>query len=192
MADGSLVPSGSTWIGIIEVGGISLEGAFKIFPSGNSWALLFGKPLLKTFDMTHRYKNDTISLEGPSGSIILSNQFGQMIDSASAALAGVSLTADIKQREAFGGNCHSPSRQVSNTIHPAKWEQNDETPSHLTDVTHTELRNTTTSIQKRRGTKMKAKAGGKDAKPPVGATTTKETVVTTPSRETALGDKSSP
>ena len=192
MADGSLVPSGGTWIGIIEVGGVSLEGAFEIFPSGNSWALLFGKPLLKTFDMTHRYKNDTISLEGPSGSIILSNQFGQMIDSASAALAGVSLTADIKQREAYGGNYHSPSRQVSNTIHPVKWEQNDETPSHLTDVTHTELRNTMSTRQKRRGTKMKAKVGGKDAKLPVGAAATKETVVTTPSHETALGDKSSP
>ena len=60
MADGSLVPSSGKWIGIIEVGGVSLEGAFEIFPSGNSWALLFGKPLLKTFDMTHRYKNDTV------------------------------------------------------------------------------------------------------------------------------------
>jgi hypothetical protein len=123
MADGSLVPSSGKWIGIIEVGGVSLEGAFEIFPSGNSWALLFGKPLLKTFDMTHRYQNDTISLEGPSGPITLSNQFGRTMDSASAALAGVSLTADIKQCKALGGNDSSPSRQVSNFIHPIRWEQ---------------------------------------------------------------------
>lgn len=53
MANGVLVPSEGKWIGNIEVGGVTLEGAFEIFPSGNSWALLFGKPLLRTFDMTH-------------------------------------------------------------------------------------------------------------------------------------------
>jgi len=53
MADGSLIPSAGTWTGIIEVGGVSLDGTFEIFPSGNSWALLFGKPLLRTFNMTH-------------------------------------------------------------------------------------------------------------------------------------------
>jgi hypothetical protein len=46
MANGALVPSEGKWIGNIEVGGIMLEGAFKIFLSGNSWVLLFGKPLL--------------------------------------------------------------------------------------------------------------------------------------------------
>ena len=137
MADGSLVPSDGKWIGIIEVGGVSLEGAFEIFPSGNSWALLFGKPLLKTFDMTHRYKNDTISLEGPSGLVTLSNQFGKTMDATSAALAGVSLTADIKQHKTFGGNCHSPSRQVSIPIHSVKWEQNDESLSPAAEMKST-------------------------------------------------------
>jgi hypothetical protein len=77
MANGALVLSEGTWIGKIEVGGVALEGTFEIFPSGNSRALLFGKPLLRTFDMTHRYKNDTISLKGPSGNVVtLLNQFG--------------------------------------------------------------------------------------------------------------------
>jgi hypothetical protein len=64
MGDGALVPSVGNWTGMISVGGVSMQGAFEIFPSGNSWALLFRKPLLKVFNMTHRYKNDTISLEG--------------------------------------------------------------------------------------------------------------------------------
>ncbi|KIM85938.1 hypothetical protein PILCRDRAFT_30668, partial [Piloderma croceum F 1598] len=126
MANGSLVPSYGKWVGTIQVGGISREGTFEIFPSGNSWALLFGKPLMEAFDMTHRYKNDTISLEGPLGKVTLTNQFGRTMDSGSAAAAGVSLTADIKQREAIGGNSHSPSRQVPHTNLTAIPEQSDE------------------------------------------------------------------
>jgi hypothetical protein len=53
MANGVLVPSEGKWTGSIEVGGVTLEGAFKIFASGNLWALLFGKPLLQKFNMTH-------------------------------------------------------------------------------------------------------------------------------------------
>ena len=108
MADGSLVPSVGNWMGTICVGGVSMQGGFEIFPSGNSWALLFGKPLLKIFDMTHRYKDDTISLEGPLGTVTLPNQFGKTRDSASAALAGVSLTADVKQRKVSRGTAVPP------------------------------------------------------------------------------------
>jgi hypothetical protein len=110
MVNSILVPSRGTWVWIRTVGGVSIEGTFKIFPSGNSWALLFRKPLLQTFDMTHQYKNDTISLEGPLGMVTLSNQFGQTMESKSAALAGVSMTADIKQCKAFGENYCSPLR----------------------------------------------------------------------------------
>jgi hypothetical protein len=175
MANGLLIPSHGTWIGIIQVGGVSMKGAFEIFPSSGSWALLFGKPLLKTFDMTHRYKNDTISLEGPSGKITLTNQFGRTLDSGSAAAAGVSLTADIKQRVAFRGNSHSPSRQVLHPNPTPKPEQSDESPHTLTD--------TTATIQ-----------GSKRTTPRTPRETHEtETIMALPSsRETALGDDSSP
>jgi hypothetical protein len=59
--------------------------------------------------MTHQYKNNTISLEGPAGNVVtLFNQFGWTMDSMSAALAGVSVTADIKHQKTFGGNYCSP------------------------------------------------------------------------------------
>ena len=41
MVNGILLPLEGTWVGIMAVGGVSIEGAFKIFPSSNSWALLF-------------------------------------------------------------------------------------------------------------------------------------------------------
>jgi hypothetical protein len=175
MANGSLVPSTGNWMGAISVGGVSLQGAFEIFPSGGSWALLFGKPLLKMFDMTHRYKDDTISLEGPSGMVTLSNQFGLTRDSASAALAGVSLTADIKQRKTFRGNNHSPLRRVLHLKPTAIREQSDESLSTLTDTTTTKQRDERTTPRTMKETNE-----------------TELTGTMSPSRGTALGDDTSP
>ena len=186
MANGILVPSGGTWIGIITVGGVSIEGAFEIFPSGNSWALLFGKPLLQTFDMTHRYKNDTISLEGPSGIVTLSNQFGRTMDSTSAALAGVSMTADIKQHETFGENYCSPSRRVPKPTHPTHQEQNDKSSPPLTDIKITNTNNTLEHTKNETVIKMK----GTELPTPV--VITEENTVAEPLHETTLGDISSP
>ena len=189
MANGVLVPSEGKWIGNIEVGGVTLEGAFEIFPSGNSWALLFGKPLLRTFDMTHRYKNDTISLEGPSGNVVtLSNQFGRTMDSMSAALAGVSVTADIKQRKIFGGNYCSPSRRVPNPVQQVQQEQHDELP-HPIDIKNTDSNNTPQHTQK----KSERTAKTEEIEPPIPtAAAIQENTVAIPPRETALGDKLSP
>ena len=64
MVDGTIVPSVGRWSGTIEVCRIQRNGTFEIFPSGGSWALLFGKPLMKTFSMEHRYADNTISLPG--------------------------------------------------------------------------------------------------------------------------------
>jgi hypothetical protein len=97
----------------VEVNGVTREGVFEIFPSGNSWALLFGKPLMKTFGMVHRYDNDTISFDGPSGQVTINNELGQTRDALSAEAAGVSLTSDIKQHKALKGDTNSPSRRVS-------------------------------------------------------------------------------
>ena len=188
MANGILVPSGGTWVATITVGGVSIDGAFEIFPSGNSWALLFGKPLLQTFDMTHQYKHDTISLEGPSGIVTLSNQFGRTIDSKSAALAGVSMTADIKQRETFGENYCSPLRQVPKTTHPVEQEQNDESLSPLTDIKTTDTSDTVEhGIQKNEGMKKM-----KGTELPTPTVTTEGNTGAEPSHETTLGDILSP
>ena len=62
MADRTIVPSAGRWSGIIKVCRIWRNGTFEIFLSGGSWALLFRKPLMKTFSMEHRYADDTILL----------------------------------------------------------------------------------------------------------------------------------
>src|ERR1700728_3166857 len=110
------------------------------------------------------------------------------MDATSAALAGVSLTADIKQRKAFGGNCHSPSRQVSIPIHSVKREQNDESLSPAAEMKSTATGSRSSSARKRKGVKTKEK----DTEPLIEAAVMKETVVMTPLRETAPGDKPSP
>lgn len=110
MASGTLVPSEGRWRGKVEVCGEIRSGEFKIFPSGGLWALLFGKPLLEAFDMKHKYGKVTIRIQSKRGDTIVLNEFGRTADTATAAVAGVSLTADIKQREACRGNFHPPSR----------------------------------------------------------------------------------
>ena len=73
MANGTLVPSGGTWIGRIIVGNVCAEGAFEIFPSGGAWDMLFGKPMLHAFDATHKYTGDTVILNSKDDSEILQN-----------------------------------------------------------------------------------------------------------------------
>jgi hypothetical protein len=73
MANGTLVPSGGTWIGRIIVGNVCAEGAFEIFPSGGAWDMLFGKPMLHAFDAMHKYTGDTVILNSKDNSEILQN-----------------------------------------------------------------------------------------------------------------------
>ena len=60
MANGQLVPSIGVWKGMVTVKGISHESMFEIFNSNGPWAMLFGKPLLRTFNAIHDYMENTI------------------------------------------------------------------------------------------------------------------------------------
>ena len=97
MVNGTIVPSGGKWKGTVEVCGVRREGVFEIFPSGGTWALLFGKPLMKVFQMEHRYVDDTISMHAKEMELRVENEFNHTCDCQMAAAAGVCLTADIKQ-----------------------------------------------------------------------------------------------
>jgi hypothetical protein len=59
--------------GRIIVGNVCAEGTFEIFPSGGAWDMLFGKPMLHTFDATHKYKGDMVTLNSEEGTETLEN-----------------------------------------------------------------------------------------------------------------------
>ena len=113
MADGTIVPSVGRWPGTIEVCGIWRNRTFEIFPSGGSWALLFRKPLMKMFNMEHCYVDATILPPGTEKELRMDNEFSRTQDCGTAAAAGVSLTADIKQRETLGENHIFSMKQIS-------------------------------------------------------------------------------
>ncbi|KZP28224.1 hypothetical protein FIBSPDRAFT_729357, partial [Athelia psychrophila] len=73
MADGSLVRSAGKWCGSVEVKGASRQGQFEVFLSGGSWDLLFGKPLLTTFNMTHWCETDEISFDDGGRTVRMPN-----------------------------------------------------------------------------------------------------------------------
>ncbi|KAF8131679.1 hypothetical protein EV363DRAFT_1165548, partial [Boletus edulis] len=62
MANGSVVSSTGTWTGKFEWGPLTTHTAFEVFPSGGSWRMLIGKPLLEQVKATHDYSDDSISL----------------------------------------------------------------------------------------------------------------------------------
>lgn len=62
MADGSLVPSTGVWTGTLVWGPIEILTTFEVFPSGGSWRMLIGKPLLEQVRAVHDYSLDTITL----------------------------------------------------------------------------------------------------------------------------------
>ena len=97
VADGRLVPSVGVWKGTVTVKGIKHEGSFEIFNSNGAWAMLFGKPLLKTFNAVHDYSEDTIRIprKGRTEWEVLTNQFSHAHGVAGKLLAN--LTVDIKQ-----------------------------------------------------------------------------------------------
>ena len=93
---------------------------FEIFPSGGSWALLFGKPLMKTFNMEHHYVDDTISLPGTEKELRMDNESNQTQDCGTAAATGVSLMADIKQHKTLGEKHVLPMKQISSRLRRTK------------------------------------------------------------------------
>ncbi|KAF8834949.1 hypothetical protein BDN67DRAFT_869382, partial [Paxillus ammoniavirescens] len=60
MADGTLVPSLGVWSGMLEWGPMQIHTTFKVFPSGGSWCMLIGKPLLEQSMAVHNYGIDSI------------------------------------------------------------------------------------------------------------------------------------
>ncbi|KAF8187312.1 hypothetical protein K438DRAFT_1441707, partial [Mycena galopus ATCC 62051] len=62
MANGELVPLRGFWSGDVCLGGEWRPGRFEVFPSGGAWAMLFGKPLLKSFGAWHGYEEEVILL----------------------------------------------------------------------------------------------------------------------------------
>ena len=97
MVDGRRVPSIGVWRGRVTVKGVHREGVFEIFNSNGTWAMLFGKPLLKTFNAVHNYTEDTIRIPKLEGAewVILANQYANTHGIAAKLLAN--LTVDIKQ-----------------------------------------------------------------------------------------------
>ena len=73
MADGSLVPSLGIWRGAFEWDPVQVDTTFKVFPSGASWQMLVGKPLLEQVRAVQDYSTDTIQLPTHTGPIHIKN-----------------------------------------------------------------------------------------------------------------------
>ena len=73
MADGSLVPSSGIWRGAFEWGPVQVDTTFKVFPSGASWQMLVGKPLLEQVQAVQDYSTDTIQLPTHTGPVHIKN-----------------------------------------------------------------------------------------------------------------------
>jgi len=102
MADGTIVPSYGRWTGGVTLGGRTARAAFEIFPSGGSWLVLFGKPLLRAFQAVHNYEDDTLRIPHDGDWTILTNKYEApvVMDEASTSK----------------GDVESPSRQVLMSI----------------------------------------------------------------------------
>jgi hypothetical protein len=123
MANGVIVRSQAVWKGIMELGGIRVEGEFKVFDSDHGWGFLFGKPLLRAFSAVHDYRTDIVTISNPTTTTVvrLHNQINDTL-SDTVDKQGISLTLDMKQWEELSGgssDMNPPSRQVP--ILPEKW-----------------------------------------------------------------------
>ena len=96
----------------MTVKGISQLGTFQVLNSNGAWALLFRKPLLKSFRAVHDYVKDIINIPNRKKWVTLENQFANKQGITSNLLAN--LTIDIKQLVNLSGDgILSPSREVS-------------------------------------------------------------------------------
>jgi hypothetical protein len=95
MADSTIVPSHRQWSGGVTLGGRTAKAAFKIFPSGGGWSLLFGKPLLRAFQAIHDYNDDTLRIPHNGDWTIFTNKYETGVEAST-----------------LKGDVESPSRQV--------------------------------------------------------------------------------
>jgi hypothetical protein len=123
MANGAIVRSQAVWKGIMELGGIRIEGKFEVFDSDHGWGFLFGKPLLHAFSAVHDYGTDIVTISNPAMTTVvrLCNQINNTL-SNTVDKQGISLMLDVKQWEDLSGGSsemNPPSRQVPTS--PKKW-----------------------------------------------------------------------
>ena len=101
VANSVIVPSQAVWSGTLQLGGLRVEGEFKIFESAGGWEFLFGKLLLHRFKALHNFNTDTVTVQSEHKSITLHNNVGK---STPATPPGISLTIDVEQqRDLVGG-----------------------------------------------------------------------------------------
>jgi hypothetical protein len=123
MANGVIVRSQAMWKGVMELGGIRVEGEFEVFDSNQGWGILFGKPLLRAFNAVHDYGTDVVTISSPTTKAVvrLHNQINDTLSNTTDE-QGISLTLDVKQWEELSGgtsDMNPPSRQV--LMSPEKW-----------------------------------------------------------------------
>ena len=112
MANGVIVPSQAVWKGVLELGGLRVEGEFEVFDSGDGWEFLFGKPLLHCFKALHDFEADTVTIRSVGNSVMLHNSVRKTTPAASI---GNSLALGAEQQENSAGGSsgvNPPPRQV--------------------------------------------------------------------------------
>lgn len=96
MADGRVVPSMGVWMGDVWLGDVSKRGAFEVFDSGGAWDVLFGKPLLRRFEVVHDYRLDTVYIPAGDSTLVLSNVAA--VRPTEALMGVVGLTDGMEKR----------------------------------------------------------------------------------------------
>jgi hypothetical protein len=152
MADGQLVPSAGIWKGEVTVENTTHSGAFEAFDSNGTWAVLFGKPLLKTSKAVHDYDLDIVRISNGSNNWTeLQNQHQQEGDHHAFPSRRVSHTSnnesdnstDIVHSE-HEKNINQPSQVPNHKIPPAvsaEEEQNMDTKESQIPQTPTQQMN---------------------------------------------------
>ena len=75
MGNGVIMPLEAVWWGKMQLGNVSVEGEFKVFNSGGSWAFLLGKPMLWLFQAMQTYKTDMVSIYNQNNEVqMLTNE----------------------------------------------------------------------------------------------------------------------
>jgi hypothetical protein len=107
MADGTRVPSQGQWLGDISLGGRTVKESFEVFPSGGSWSLLVGKPILRKFKAVHDYGDDTLKIPLNGTWNTLTNECKRPPTVENPSRDGANIVK---------GEVISPSRQVQSSI----------------------------------------------------------------------------
>ena len=109
MANRTLVPSQAVWKGVMQLGGIEVEGSFEVFNSRGNWVFLLGKPLLHQFNAEQDFSLDTVTIRMAPGKepITLYNEIRQ--PALRDEIVGMNLTLDVKQAMIEGSNSNHGS-----------------------------------------------------------------------------------